>query len=72
MWKLRLGRTYKNYSARGTDGSCKSGGERMKLYEILNSEKPDKIVNDSLKTTSLYSFETVERVIILALEQGKR
>jgi hypothetical protein len=26
---LRLGRTYKNYSARGTDGSCKSGGERM-------------------------------------------
>lgn len=44
----------------------------MRLYEILNSEKPDKIEKDDFKITSFYSFETVEKMIILALEQGKR
>lgn len=41
----------------------------MRLYEIIDSEKPDKIEKDGTKTTSYYSFETVERLIILALEQ---
>ena len=42
----------------------------MRLYEIMNSEKPDKIEKEGVKTTSYYSFETVEKMIALALEQG--
>ena len=44
----------------------------MRLYEILDSERPDKIEKIGAKTTSYYSFETVERMVALALEQGKR
>ena len=44
----------------------------MKLYEILDSEKPDKIEKDGFRTTSYYSFETVEKMIILALKQLNR
>ena len=44
----------------------------MKLYEIIGSEKPDKIEKIGAKTKSYYSFETVVRMVALALEQGKR
>ena len=33
----------------------------MRLYEILTSEKPDKIEKVGVRITSFYSFETVER-----------
>ena len=44
----------------------------MRLYEILDSEKPDKIEKVGVKITSYYSFKTVERLIILALEQLRK
>ena len=44
----------------------------MRLYEILDSEKPDKIEKVGVKITSYYSFETVEKMIVLALENGNR
>lgn len=44
----------------------------MRLYEILNSEKPDKVEKIGVKTTSYYSSETVERMIALALKQNRK
>lgn len=39
----------------------------MRLYEVLNAEKPDKIVKDGVRTTSYYSFESVEKMVAIAL-----